>query len=75
MATGVMIESKNLQTALDAGAIDFIRKPFDKIEFNVLVSVRSLAIQKWECPNSSSERRSPSIIGLLLKLLRGIVAS
>lgn len=37
MATGVMTESKNLQTAMDAGAIDFIRKPFDRIEFNARV--------------------------------------
>ena len=32
MCTGVMTSSENLDTALDAGAIDFIRKPVDKIE-------------------------------------------
>ncbi len=32
MCTGVMLTSKNLQTALKAGASDFIRKPIDKIE-------------------------------------------
>lgn len=37
MATGVMTESRNLETALNAGAIDFIRKPFDRIEFSARV--------------------------------------
>ncbi len=32
MCTGVMTSSKNLDTALNAGAVDFIRKPIDKIE-------------------------------------------
>jgi len=32
MATGKMISSENLKTALEAGAIDYIRKPIDKIE-------------------------------------------
>ena len=32
MCTGVMTSSKNLRTALDTGAIDYIRKPVDAIE-------------------------------------------
>jgi len=32
MCTGVMTTSQNLQTALEAGAVDFIRKPVDEIE-------------------------------------------
>ncbi len=32
MCTGVMTTSKNLQTALEAGASDYIRKPVDPIE-------------------------------------------
>lgn len=32
MATGVMTSSENLQTALDAGAIDYVRKPIDPVE-------------------------------------------
>lgn len=32
MCTGVMTSSENLNTALDAGAIDYIRKPIDEIE-------------------------------------------
>ena len=32
MATGVMVTTDNLRMALDAGAIDYIRKPIDPIE-------------------------------------------
>jgi PAS domain S-box-containing protein len=32
MITGVMTAPENLQLAMEAGAIDFLRKPFDKIE-------------------------------------------
>ncbi len=32
MCTGIMTDSKNLETALQAGAVDYIRKPIDKIE-------------------------------------------
>ena len=40
MCTGVMTSSENLRTALEAGAIDFIRKPIDKIE--LLARVQSM---------------------------------
>lgn len=33
VATGVMTESADLRTALESGAVDFIRKPFDPVEF------------------------------------------
>jgi CheY-like chemotaxis protein len=33
VATGVMTESDDLKTALESGAVDFIRKPFDPVEF------------------------------------------
>jgi DNA-binding response OmpR family regulator len=39
MATGKMTTSENLQTALDAGATDYVRKPIDKIE--LIARVRS----------------------------------
>lgn len=32
MATGAMLTSENLKTALEAGAMDYIRKPIDEIE-------------------------------------------
>ena len=32
MATGVMLTSEHLKTALEAGAVDYIRKPIDEVE-------------------------------------------
>ncbi len=44
MITGIMTSSENLQAALQEGAIDFLRKPFDKIELQARVrSVMLLA--------------------------------
>ena len=40
MDTGIMLSSEYLQTALEAGAIDYIRKPIDKIE--LIARVRSV---------------------------------
>ncbi len=37
MCTGVMLTSQNLKAALDAGAIDYIRKPVDPIELEARV--------------------------------------
>lgn len=37
MATGAMTSSENLNTALEAGAVDYIRKPIDKIELTARV--------------------------------------
>lgn len=33
VATGVMTQSNDLKTAMETGAVDFLRKPFDPIEF------------------------------------------
>jgi len=38
VATGVMTQSQDLKTAMDTGAVDFIRKPFDPIEFKARLS-------------------------------------
>jgi len=40
MATGKMTSSENLETALSAGANDFIRKPYDKIE--IIARIKSM---------------------------------
>lgn len=37
IATGVMVEPTDLEEALDTGAVDFLRKPFNPIEFNARV--------------------------------------
>ena len=38
VATGVMTQSQDLKKAMDTGAVDFIRKPFDPIEFKARLS-------------------------------------
>ncbi len=44
MATGVMTSPKHLKTALEAGAVDYIRKPIDKTELTARVySILKLA--------------------------------
>jgi len=40
MCTGVMTSSENLHTALSVGAVDYIRKPIDKIE--LLARIKSM---------------------------------
>jgi len=37
MMTGIMISSEHLNTAFEAGAIDFIRKPIDEIELSARI--------------------------------------
>jgi len=39
MITGIMTSSESLRTALEEGAIDFIRKPFDKTELQARVKL------------------------------------
>ncbi|MEO9853718.1 MAG: response regulator [Reichenbachiella sp.] len=38
VATGVMTSAENLKEALDEGAVDFLRKPFNPIEFTARVT-------------------------------------
>jgi len=42
MCTGIMTTSENLKTALDSGAVDFIRKPIDEVE--LLARIRSMLL-------------------------------
>jgi PAS domain S-box-containing protein len=37
MITGIMVSSESLSLAMNAGATDFLRKPFDKLELNARV--------------------------------------
>ncbi len=38
VATGVMTQSRDLSQALEVGAVDFLRKPFDPVEFRARLS-------------------------------------
>ncbi len=42
MITGLLTSSESLKNAMDEGAIEFLRKPFDKIEFKARVRTRLL---------------------------------
>jgi len=56
IATGVMRESIDLKTALDTGAIDFLRKPFDNIEFKARVdSALRLSFARKEVQRQHTE--------------------
>lgn len=48
MATGKMITSENLQTALEAGAYDYVRKPFDHIEITARVKSMILLFEEHQ---------------------------
>lgn len=47
ISTGVMISSENLKSALDAGAVDFIRKPYDRFELQARVNSALMLAQSW----------------------------
>lgn len=56
IATGVMRESIDLKTAMDAGAIDFLRKPFDSIEFKARIdSALRLSFSRSEVRRQHAE--------------------
>jgi CheY-like chemotaxis protein len=48
MATGVMVSSEHLKTALEAGAIDYIRKPIDRIELLARVNSAILLFEEMK---------------------------
>lgn len=59
MCTGVMVSAEHLKVALEAGAVDYIRKPFDKIELNARLNTMmklSESTQKILDLNQKKER-------------------
>lgn len=48
MSTGVMLTSENLKTALDAGAVDYIRKPIDPVELSARVNSMLLLSERMK---------------------------
>lgn len=65
MASGVMISSANLKTALDSGAVDYIRKPIDKIELTARVKSMLIISKSYREIKALNEAKSRlfSIIG------------
>ncbi|MHC1703543.1 MAG: response regulator [Tenuifilaceae bacterium] len=56
IATGVMNSSKNLKIALDAGAVDYIRKPFDKYEVQARVNSALMLANSWKTVIAQQEQ-------------------
>lgn len=70
MCTGVMVSAEHLKTALEAGAVDYIRKPFDKIELNARLNTMmklSDSIQSILDSNEMKER----LISIIAHDVRG----
>ncbi|MCF6366249.1 MAG: response regulator [Bacteroidales bacterium] len=67
MATGVMVSVENLQTALDAGAVDYIRKPINEVE---LVARTVSALNMAEYNNNILKKKNQELIENTLFLIR-----
>ncbi|MEN8120317.1 MAG: response regulator [Bacteroidota bacterium] len=67
MATGVMTTVKHLQTALEAGAADYIRKPVDEVE---LVARTRSALNLAENNKKLLEQKNQELVENTLFLMR-----
>lgn len=67
MATGVMTTVENLQTSLDAGAADYIRKPIDEVE---LVARTLSALNLAEYHKKILEQKNKELVENTLFLIR-----
>ncbi len=47
MCTGIMTTSENLETALNVGAVDYVRKPVDKIELTARIKANLHLAEKY----------------------------
>lgn len=68
MITGVMTSSEDLAYAMSAGAVDFLKKPFDKLELNARVRnilLLSDSLKTLKQQNSSLENKNLFITLLL----------
>lgn len=67
VASGVMITSNNLKVALEAGAVDFLRKPIDPIELQARIN-SALMISKYH--KESLDAKNHELIEITLNLTR-----
>ena len=67
VATGIMITSDNLKIALEAGAIDFLRKPIDPIELQARVN-SALTISKYH--KERIEAKNHELMEITLSLVK-----
>ena len=76
MATGIMMTSDDLNLALSSGAVDFIRKPIDKIELIARVRtvlelsdfIYEIKLQKEISPNQQQASQENEISALKIQL-------
>ena len=67
VATGVMTKSNDLSVALQAGAVDFLRKPFDPVEFRARLNTTlrlSESYQEIKRQNSQIREQNEQIVEL-----------
>lgn len=67
VASGVMITSNNLKVALEAGAVDFLRKPVDPIELQARIN-SALMISKYH--KESIEAKNHELMEITLNLTK-----
>ena len=67
LITGVMTSSENLQTSFAEGAIDFIRKPIDKLE--LIARVRSI-LMLAEYHKQTLQSKNQELVNISLEIIR-----
>jgi len=67
VASGIMITSENLKVALEAGAVDFLRKPIDPIELQARIN-SSLTISKYH--KESIQAKNHELMEISLSLVK-----
>lgn len=67
VASGVMITSENLKIALEAGAVDFLRKPIDPIELQARIN-SALLISKYH--RESIAQKNHELMEITLNLTK-----
>jgi len=74
MCTGIMISSENLQAALLAGAVDYVRKPIDKIELIARINANLHLAEKYNEVKMLNETKD-KIFSVISHDLRGPVGT
>lgn len=78
MITGVMTSSEDLAYAMSAGAIDFLKKPFDKLELSARVRnilMLSETLKTLKSQNSSLENQNLFITSLIESIPHPVIYS
>ena len=65
MCTGIMTNPQNLQAALEAGAVDYIRKPVDRIELTARVRSMLALSESYKTITSQKDRLEELLLNIL----------